>query len=254
MPRASDSSRNETAGAAAVDRALAIVLAMESTARPISLADIARATGMYKSTLLRLLASLVKAGLVARRADQTYVFGSLAFRLGRAFDATYHLKDALMPALEWLVENGTESASFHIWKDSEQRVCVFRVDSNHSTLDSIHVGDFLPMKRGAPGKVLRAFAEGERINEDVPLVHTSFGERDPACAAIACPVFGASGELLGAVSLSGPRERFTDASIKRMEKLLLQAASMATQSLGGHPFDEGTSGGTAIARAKAAAR
>ncbi len=243
------------AGAAAVDRALAIVLAMEAARAAMSLADLARATGMYKSTMLRLLASLAKAGLVTRRADQTYVLGSLAFRLGRAFEATYHLKDAVLPELEWLVGHGTESASFHVWKDQEQRLCVFRVDSRHSTLDSIHAGDLLPMRQGAPGKVLRAFADGVPVNEDVPFIYSSFGEREAACAAVACPVFGAGDELLGSMSLSGPVERFTDVTIKRMEKLLLQAANAATRTLGGHPFGGAQSSGTVLPkRSRTAAR
>ena len=35
------------------------------------------------------------------------------------------------------------------------------------------------------------------------------GERDPSCAAVASPVFGPDGEACGAISLSGPKERFS---------------------------------------------
>lgn len=72
------------------------------------------------------------------------------------------------------------------------------------------------------------------------LVYTSFGERDPACAAVAAPVFGPAGELLGALSLSGPQERFFDAAVKKMGKWLLVAGERATVSLGGRwPAKEG---------------
>ena len=68
-------------------------------AQPLTLADLARATGYYKSTLLRLIASLERSGLVVRRADQRYSLGPMAFRLGRAFEATFHLKESVLPVL-----------------------------------------------------------------------------------------------------------------------------------------------------------
>mgnify|MGYP006210702491 CR=1 FL=1 len=50
---------------------------------------------------------------------------------------------------------------------------------------------------------------------------------------VAVPVFGANGELLGVISLSGPRERFSESAVKKMSKLLLAAGARATLALGG---------------------
>jgi DNA-binding IclR family transcriptional regulator len=221
------------AGVAAVERALNIVAALEASAQPLSLADLARATGMYKSTLLRLLITLEHSTLVVRRPDSKYALGQFAFRLGRAFEATYHLKECIVPVLEWLVAQGTESSSFHQWHDEDNRLCLFRFDSNHPTLDRVRAGDILPIRRGAAGKVLRLFRKGLAVADNTPLIQTSYGERDPSCAAIACPVFGASGETMGALSLSGPLERFSPAAVKKMSKTLIAAAERATRSLGG---------------------
>ncbi|MAM12468.1 MAG: IclR family transcriptional regulator, partial [Rhizobiaceae bacterium] len=49
-------------GVAAVDRALKIVAALEASTMPRNLSEISRATGLYKSTILRLLESLQDAG------------------------------------------------------------------------------------------------------------------------------------------------------------------------------------------------
>ena len=152
-----------------------------------------------------------------------------------------------MPVLQWLIEQGSESASFHVWHDENTRVCLLRIDSNHSTLDRIRPGDLLPIRRGAAGKVLRAFVDGQAAAATQPLVHSSFGERDPACAAVAAPVFGPAGEMLGALSLSGPQERFSEAAVKKMGKWLLAAGERATISLGGRWPSKG-------ARTAAAAR
>lgn len=220
-------------GVAAVDRALKIVAALQEAARPLSLADLARATGLYKSTLLRLLATLERNALVMRRPDSRYALGQFAFRLGQAFEATHHLKECVLPILEWLVQQGTESPSFHTWHDEETRLCVFRIDSHHATLDRVRAGDLLPMRRGAAGKVLRIFRHGLAAGRGASLIQVSHGERDPSCGAIACAVFGPGDVLVGALSLSGPLERFSAPARKKMTKPLLTAAERATEALGG---------------------
>jgi DNA-binding IclR family transcriptional regulator len=220
-------------GAAAVDRALAIVATLEANAAAMTLAELARQTGMYKSTLLRLLASLERATLVVRRSDQKYALGPFAFRLGRAFEATHHLERYILPVMQQLVDAGTESPSFHVWHDENTRLCLLRLDSHHSTLDRLHSGDLLPIDRGGPGKVLRAFRNAPSGTADVPLIHTSFGERDPACASMSVPVFGAGGSLVGALSVSGPRERFSSEALEKMTPPLRDAAAQATRALGG---------------------
>ncbi len=220
-------------GVAAVERALTIVSVLETSAKPLGLADLARATGMYKSTLLRLLVTLERSTLVVRRPDSKYALGQFAFRLGRAFEATYHLKECVIPVLEWLVTQGTESPSFHTWHNEESRLCLFRIDSGHATLDRVRAGDILPIRRGAAGKVLRVFRKGITSAGSTPLMQVSYGERDPSCAAVSCPVFGPAGELIGALSLSGPLERFSPAAVKKMTRPLLAAGERATRSLGG---------------------
>lgn len=218
-------------GVAAVDRALTIATVLAQSNTTMTLADLARQTGMYKSTLLRLLASLQRSGLVVHRSDKRYALGPLAFLFGRAFDQTYGLREGVMPALEWLVNHGTESPSFHVMHGKESRLCLFRIDSGHSTLDRVRAGDVLPLSKGAGGRALAAFAQGDTAN--APLVFTSFGERDPLCGAVASPVFGPSGLLLGVLSLSGPLDRFSELAVQRMSGLLLSAAEMATRALGG---------------------
>ena len=94
----------------------------------------------------------------------------------------------------------------------------------------------LPLDRGAAGRVILAFdgetGEGyDEIREDC--IAVSFGERDPDCAGLACPVFGPGGKCAGALSLSGPKPRFTPDNIKTMTSLLLKAAIRLTRALGG---------------------
>lgn len=222
-------------GVAAVDRAFAILRAVEASSEPVSLSELSRLTGLYKSTILRLVASLARAALLVQRPDLKYELGPFAFRLGRAFDASHNLKERVVDALERLVRDGTESASFHVRYDDEKRLCLFRVNSDHSTLDNVNAGDLLPIDRGAPAKVINHYTplSGHPVQDGVHPVFTSFGERNPACAAVACPVFGANAQFLGAISLSGPLERFSDEAVERMSRQLLEQGKALTLSLGG---------------------
>ncbi len=138
--------------------------------------------------------------------------------------------------LRHLVVAGTESPSFHVRHDAKSRLCVFRVDSQHSTLDRVEAGALLPLDRGAAGKVILAFGgeSGEAFDRiRAEFIAASFGERDPDCAGIACPVFGPDGALAGALSVSGPKPRFTRDNSRRMSDLLLESALHLTRVLGG---------------------
>lgn len=220
-------------GVAAVDRALTVLRAISSNTSPVTLAEIARATGYYKSTLLRLLTSLERSALVVRRSNGSYAIGPYAHELGRAYESTYQLEAVLKPLLNQLVEQGSESASFHVHHDDMHRLCLLRIDSRHSTLDRIDVGDLLPLDRGAAGRLITTFHNtGVAPSADTVLA-TSIGERDADCAAVAAAIFGSGNEFLGAISLSGPKERFTEESIARQREILSHAARRATELFGG---------------------
>jgi DNA-binding IclR family transcriptional regulator len=213
---------------AALERALAILGAFERQQGAISLAQLAELTDLHKSTILRLMISLEEHGYIRHRPDGLYSIGPTMFHLGVKYEKSQTGRDILMPALEALVQAGTESASFHV-REGERRLCVYRVDSHHSTLDTVAAGMYLPLDRGAAGHVLLNNSAHPTPRFGLEL---SKGERDPACWGLAAPVYGRDGMLLGALSLSGPKERFTKVTIAAMRKLLLESAlSCSEQSV-----------------------
>ncbi|WP_188772937.1 IclR family transcriptional regulator [Novosphingobium endophyticum] len=223
-------------GVAAVDRALAIADAIAAGDEPITLAEISRTTGMYKSTILRLIGSLQAAGYVQRLRDGRYALGPAIFRLAVAYERMDPLRQHVLPVLEELVRKGSESASFHTLHGPHNRLCLFRVDSSHPTLDRINSGDILPLERGAAGRILMAFSGRDGSDYDALRAQyfaLSIGEREAGCAGMASPVFGPEGNLRGAISLSGAANRFTPEMISEWQPRLLTAAAEVTRSLGG---------------------
>ena len=62
-------------GAAAVDRAMSLLAAFRDNDQSLSLAELAERTRLYKSTVLRLVASLEHANVVQRLPDGNYALG-----------------------------------------------------------------------------------------------------------------------------------------------------------------------------------
>ena len=218
-------------GAVAVDRALFVLSVFRIGDAALGLAELAQRSGLYKSTLLRLLASLKHARLIQRLPDGRYALGSEIARLNAVYAAAFSLEQVVMPALRELVRVTRESAAFHV-EQGEHRLCLYRVDSPQPVRDHIRAGDLLPRNRGAGGRVLRAFAgaRGEiyqRIRDEgvIALV----GDRSPDIAGVSSPVFGPGGELKGALTLTCPTPRFSPA----FRQQVLDAARALTLELGG---------------------
>jgi len=218
-------------GAAAMDRGLSVLCAFRTGDRALTLTELAERTRLYKSTVLRLLASLEHAGLVQRRTDGQYALGPQVARLHAIYAASFSLEEAVMPVLRDLAGETRESAAFHV-RQGGQRLCLYRVDSPQPVRDHIHAGDLLPLDRGAGGRVLTAFggAPGElydRIRRDGVIVLE--GDRMPELSGISAPVFDARGELAGALTLTMPTSRLDRAHAA----LVLAAAARLTARLGG---------------------
>lgn len=219
-------------GAAAVDRALTLLSAFRSGDKDLGLPDLAERTGLYKSTVLRLVASLVHAQLMQRLPSGRYRLGPEVARLFSIYATSFSMEGVVLPALRDLVERTGESAAFHI-RQGARRVCLYRVDSPHPIRDHIKEGDMLPLERGAGGQVLMAFSgaagtQYDQIRRDG--VAMLVGDRVPDLAGISAPVFAAGGDLAGAVTLTMPANRFSAAYGQQV----MAAARHITMQMGGH--------------------
>ena len=224
-------------GVAAVHRALSILDAFTEADQKLGLAELAKRTGLYKSTLLRLAKSLEKFGYLIRSEDGSYHLGSKVLFLGSLYQRSFRTSEFVPPVLRQIVEELHEGASFYV-RDADQRVCLHRIDAHRAVRDSVHEGDRLPLTVGAAGHVILAFngRSGEKYDEIRKNMYAaSYGERDPETAAIACPVFGIDQKFVGALSISGPRYRIEELGVKRVLPVLFKHAHALTRTLGGNP-------------------
>lgn len=224
---------NSKAGVAAVDRAFEILGAFRADRPILTLADIAKATGLYKSTILRLMGSLEKYGFVWQRADGTYQLGAGTLALAGVFQEAFDLRQYIEPVLEDLVREAGESASFFI-RDGDHQVCLFRLDGRHAVRDySLRLGDRRELNRSAASTILRTYDGAPfRTLPRGEVAVVSVGNVDPEMGAIGVPVFGSGHRLLGALTLSGPSMRFTADHVARLREIATDAAIRLSMSLG----------------------
>jgi DNA-binding IclR family transcriptional regulator len=200
----------ESKGVEAVDRALQILDSFKGGAGDLSLAELSKATGQYKSTILRMVASLERFGYIVRGDNGRYRLGPTTWQLGSIYSQSFDLAQVIRPELKLLSDATNETASFYI-REGGRRVCLFRSEPARAIRHSISEGANMPLDRGASGKVLLAFSKSDGEGDGAIRTQgfaSSFGERDPEVAAIAVPIRAASGELLGALSVSGLITRF----------------------------------------------
>lgn len=205
----------------AVERALSLLDCFDRTHTSLSLAELADKSGMYKSTILRLAASLERYGYLVRRDDGRFRIGPTPGRLSAIYREGFDLEQFIRPELARLLHQTGETASFYV-REGNTRVCLYRENSRRAARHHLEEGATLPIDSGASGHILRAFGQPHRPEDEAwrkAGYAVSMGERDPDLAAIAAPLLSVDGQLHGAVAISGIITRFGDDN----RTLLLQA-------------------------------
>lgn len=248
-------------GVQSIDRAVAL-LSVFTPERPVAgLSDIARLTGLSRSTAHRLLTALSAHGLVQQAPHSTaYSLGPRV--LGLADTARRHLtRDRQAePVMTWLRDQSGETVGLHVLDETPARRTLAQVESTQPLRRTYtDLGAPHPAHQGAPGKVLLAFApealrrvalgrrltspdgarvlrpdalraELEQIRADGYAI--SLEERVVGVVALAVPARDHTGEVTTALSISIPAVRAGRDELVALVPTALQAARTLSARLG----------------------
>lgn len=218
-------------GVAAVERALKIISVFQPGDEPLSLAEIAQRTDYYKSTILRLAATLCEFGFLTRLSDGRYRLGAALLNLGSLYKDSFKLEEVIVPALRELTQHTGETATFYI-RQGEERVCLFRVDSPQPLREHMLPGQVKPIDNTSAGRVFRMMeAESPAADSNFPVF--TEGILDPLTASCSAPVVAPDGRFLGVLSVSGPTGRFTMPKRRQAGRKLIKIAKKLSGQLGG---------------------
>jgi len=222
------------AGVAAVGRALTVLGAFRPGDTALPLRVLAARTGLYKSTILRLLASLERHCCVKRNADGSWSPGPLLLHWGSLYTRSLGLEALVPPVLESLTEATGQGTTFWVKVDDERRICLYRAAPPRTLRVAVQAGDMMPLGGAATGRVFSIWdSPGDEVPEAVSETHpviATQGSRDLDAAAISAPVFLPRGTLCGVLTLSGSHERLWP-EVERVKPLVAEAAAGLTRAL-----------------------
>jgi DNA-binding IclR family transcriptional regulator len=241
----------------AIERAAAILRTLAGGPGRLGLTEIARTLDLAKGTTHGILRTLQLVGFVEQdRVSGHYQLGGALLHLGTSYLDINELRSRSINWADPLAARSGEAV--RIGTVLEGRVLVihhvFRPDDTFQTLD---VGALLPLHATALGKVLLAYRAGGPVPDLEQFTRLTLtnpralataleGVRDAGWAqeieefllgqaAVAAPIRGYGGLVVGAIGISGPVERICDSRYRPRAHLVAyvhDAARAISRDLG----------------------
>jgi len=224
--------------------------------RPMTLTEVAHATGMPISTTQRLLRSLVAEEFVAK-TDAGYTLGIGLIGWASAVRRGLTVIDAARPLMEALRDETGETATLLV-RNGLQRICVAAVHSRHVISQRSEPGEVGPLQSGSPSKILLAWdpettaavlqrglvkltalsiTDPDVLTTELAQVRergyaTSVSENAEGVASVGAPVRDTSGRVVAALCLGGPTSRITQEWLEGHHDMVTEAARQVSRRLG----------------------
>jgi IclR family transcriptional regulator, acetate operon repressor len=247
-------------GTQAIDRAAELLVRVLESGEPLAVGELAAHSGLPKSTTSRLVGALERSGLVQRSSDRGRLSaGPVLLRFAHR-DGRQILVELAEPVLENLARETRETINLAV-PGPLGAEHLSQHDSEHFVAVTNWVGRRVPHHVAANGKVFMAFGAvsvPERLERFTPRTITNhsvleselasvrergFGtavdELELGLAAVAAPVRDAGGDVVAALSISGPTSRLTADRIERLARLLVQQAAALGRRLDHRDHERG---------------
>jgi DNA-binding IclR family transcriptional regulator len=246
----------EAQGVRSVQRALDILSLLTEEQPSVAIRDIVEATGLAKTTVIRLVQTLEQSGLLWATSTG-YMAGPGLWRWAHLARHSWELPPETQRMMRDLAARQRETVNVYVVRDI-YRVCIAQQESPQPLRHVVHIGDELPLWAGASSKVLlrnaspsllarvahsSPFGDGHvrRLQEWIDTAAqdgfaVSHGEREEGLTAVAVPIQSRSGSVVASLSLSGPTMRFSDERIEAFIKDLKSVAQRMAERGFDHPL------------------
>lgn len=226
--------------------------------------ELAAKLGFSPATAYRALVALVRHGLAQQNeASGKYRVGTEVYRLALKVQPHFALRNSALPVMRELVAECNEAALLGFYDGSRlQMMFVAVVSSSHPLRYIVPLNEWIPVHAGASGLAVMAFLPAaERraviarglpavteatltdpalLEAELARVRTrgyavSRGQRTKGSVAIAAPIWGPDGRVLGELNLTVPEARFDKTLTATYARLVIGHAQRITAQLGGQP-------------------
>lgn len=218
-----------------------------------SVSELARTSGLPKTTVVRLVATLASTGMLWERPDGQVTVGAGLLRWARLARAGWELPESVREVMSDLADRCGETVNLYV-RQGSVRVCVAQAEGPQTLRHVVRTGDELPLWVGAASKVLLTAAPADVLDAMVERAGPALadavdraraegfavthGERESGASGAAAPILDAAGVVVAALALGGPTARFTDERVASFRDELVRAAR-AVSRLGLPPVVSG---------------
>lgn len=225
--------------------------------------EAARIAGFSSSTTGRIMSSLRDLGLLVQDSEtRQYTLAGKVLAWAEVYSATVDVRRVAQPFIFDLQRLTGETISLYILEGAE-RVCVERLESEKNVRVVARVGRYLPLHAGSAGKLFLAYLPDEKretiLENEVRELFTphtitdadelrrqamlirqagysiSHGEWTIDASGVAAPIFDQRGQIIAALTVSGPSQRFFPENLERFTNACTRTASQISRLLGFTP-------------------
>ncbi len=229
-------------GTQAVDRAADLLVQVLNAERPVTFSHLTNNSGLAKGTASRLISALERKGLLQRNSDGEIETGSTLNRFALKSSSTVKLVARMQPVLDALGSATGETANLAVpGLNAVENIA--QVDAKFLLSSRNWVGQKVPYHASAAGKILLAYGTSQLPNLRLEKLTNAtlttkneleieldkvrkngfaviIDELEPGLVAVSVPVKNESGNVVAALSISGPSARLNQARISELVKLL----------------------------------
>lgn len=242
----------------ALARGLELLEAVAETPHGMGITELAELTGIQKSTVSRLVSTLVETGYLVRREDRKVALTGRVLPLAKGFRRQYNLSDFARPLLIELRDRVGETVILTV-RQGDYTVSLDQYDPSSPFRMVPHVGNAAPLYGTAAGRALMftlPVGEQRRIIDDLagqPVEHPEVRltpetwarefelarsrgyvwiPRSDDVERIAAVVLDQNGGPLAAVSVYGPRYRMHDRLAELGKEARRTASAISRAAMG----------------------
>ena len=222
--------------------------------------EAAKKAGLSSSTTGRIFTSLKQLGVLLQDPDtQKYTFAGKVLAWAEVYSATLDVQRLAKPYLEDLQQVTGETVSLYI-QEGVNRVCVERIESKQNVRVVARIGRNIPLYAGSAGKLFLAYlsdddrekiltetnlapltpytiVDTQELRQQAVIIRaqgysTSQREWTIDASGVSAPIFNQRGQMIAALTVSGPAERFNQENISKYAQACKQTATQISQLLG----------------------
>ncbi len=242
-----------------VDRTFKIIEMLSKYPQGISISELSKVLELHKSTVHRLLQTLVELGYVSQKNEGNYLLSYKLFEIGSSIIDEYDLRQVARPSLSELRDLTNEVVHLVI-QDGSDIIYIDKYENNATIRMHSNIGKRMPMYCSSVGKAIlstysvdavkhiwsisnvhqiteKTITNLDDLFKDLQLIKErqysiDDEENELGIKCYGAPILGYNGKAVGAISISIPIIRLSEESEKQFPIWIKKYSAIISKAIG----------------------